>query len=64
DVVLADPPYGLGMAAALAEAWQAHPFAPVLSVEHRADDPMPAGGETRRYGDTAITFYRVPTSAS
>lgn len=64
DVVLADPPYGLGMATALAETWLARPFAPVLSVEHRVDDPMPAGGETRRYGDSAITFYRVSTPAS
>jgi 16S rRNA (guanine966-N2)-methyltransferase len=64
DVVLADPPYGLGMGEALAEAWLARPFAPVLAIEHRVDDPMPAGGDTRRYGETAITFYRVPTSAS
>lgn len=64
DVVVADPPYGLGMAAALAETWLAQPFAPVFSVEHRADEPMPAGGDTRRYGDSAITFYREPTPAS
>ena len=64
DIAFADPPYDLGMAAALAEQWQAVPFAPVLGVEHRAGEPMPAGGDTRRYGDTAITFYRVPTPAS
>jgi 16S rRNA (guanine966-N2)-methyltransferase len=61
DVVFADPPYDLGMAAALAEQWLAVPFAPLLGVEHRASEAMPPGGDTRRYGDSAITFYRVPT---
>jgi hypothetical protein len=28
-------------------------------VEHRAFEPMPEGGEKRKYGGTAITFYRV-----
>jgi hypothetical protein len=31
------------------------PFARILSVEHRADLVLP-GDDTRRYGDTAITF--------
>jgi len=31
----------------------------VLGVEHAARDAMPPGGDTRRYGDTAITFYRL-----
>lgn len=61
DVVFADPPYDLGMAAALAEQWLAVPYAALLGVEHRVTEPMPPGGDTRRYGDTAITFYRVPT---
>ena len=34
-------------------------FAPVLGVEHAARDAMPPGGDTRRYGDTAVTFYRL-----
>jgi 16S rRNA (guanine966-N2)-methyltransferase len=61
DVVFADPPYDLGIGATLAEQWHLTPFAAVLGVEHRASEAMPAGGDTRRYGDTAITFYRVPT---
>ncbi|MDX2182480.1 MAG: 16S rRNA (guanine(966)-N(2))-methyltransferase RsmD [Gemmatimonadaceae bacterium] len=64
DLALADPPYGLGMAATIAEQWRETPFAPLLAIEHRASDPMPVGGETRRYGDTAITFYRVPSPES
>jgi 16S rRNA (guanine966-N2)-methyltransferase len=58
DVVFADPPYSTGDAAKLAERWMATRFSTVLSVEHEAKTPMPAGGETRKYGTTAITFYR------
>ena len=59
DVAFADPPYDLGMAASVAEHWLAVPFADVLGVEHRAFETMPDCGDRRRYGGTAITFYRV-----
>lgn len=59
DIAFADPPYGLGLAARVAERWLEVPFAGILGVEHRIDDPVPAGGDTRRYGDTALTFYRT-----
>ena len=59
DVAFADPPYDLGLATAIAEAWLATPFADVLGVEHRIHEKLPAGGETRRYGGTGITIYRV-----
>lgn len=58
DVVFADPPYAAGEAARLAERWIESPFSRVLSIEHAAKAPMPEGGETRKYGSTAITFYR------
>lgn len=58
DVAFADPPYDLGLAAQVAEHWLVTPFADLLGVEHRAIEKMPAGGDTRRYGDTAITFYQ------
>jgi 16S rRNA (guanine966-N2)-methyltransferase len=58
DVAFADPPYALGEAAKLAERWLLAPFSRILSVEHAAKDAMPEGGVTRRYGTTAITFYR------
>jgi 16S rRNA (guanine966-N2)-methyltransferase len=60
DVAFADPPYDLGLAAKVAERWLAVPFAGLLGVEHRAFEPMPKGGEKRKYGGTAITFYREP----
>lgn len=59
DIAFADPPYRLGMAAAVAARWQRVPFAPVIGIEHAAKEEMPDGGDTRRYGDTAITFYRT-----
>jgi 16S rRNA (guanine966-N2)-methyltransferase len=59
DVAFADPPYASGEAARLAEHWIKSPFSRVLSIEHAAKGAtMPEGGETRRYGSTAITFYR------
>jgi 16S rRNA (guanine966-N2)-methyltransferase len=58
DVAFADPPYRLGLAAEIASLWVAVPFAAVLGVEHGAHEEMPPGGEMRRYGSTAITFYR------
>jgi 16S rRNA (guanine966-N2)-methyltransferase len=57
DLAFADPPYGHGAAARLAELWHAMPFARLLGVEHRAGEAMPAGGDSRRYGGTVITFY-------
>jgi 16S rRNA (guanine966-N2)-methyltransferase len=58
DVAFADPPYDLGLAAKIAERWLEVPFADLLGVEHRAFEKLPPGGDMRRYGTTAITFYR------
>ena len=59
DIAFADPPYRQGMADAVATRWKTVPFARVLGIEHAARETMPDGGDTRRYGDTAITFYRT-----
>ena len=59
DVAFVDPPYRKGFAEAVIERWQQGAFAALLGVEHAATEAMPDGGDTRRYGDTAITFYRV-----
>ena len=58
DIVFADPPYVTGDAVRLAERWKEVPFSRVLSIEHSIKDAMPDGGDTRKYGSTAITFYR------
>jgi 16S rRNA (guanine966-N2)-methyltransferase len=55
DVAFADPPYAKGDAARLVELFRATPFARVFAIEHAADQFVP-GDDTRRYGDTAITF--------
>lgn len=62
DVAFADPPYDLGLATAVAQAWLAVPFADVIGIEHRADEVLPGDAERRRYGGTAITFYGMEQS--
>ena len=59
DLALADPPYTTDQAARLVSLFRQHPFARILSVEHRSDQELD-GGDTRRYGDTAITFFHAP----
>ncbi len=61
DVAFADPPYASGVAEALAAQWIARPFAAILGIEHAASITLPAIGETRSYGSTALTFFRVPS---
>jgi 16S rRNA (guanine966-N2)-methyltransferase len=59
DIAVADPPYTMDAAERLVALFRRHPFASILSVEHPADRALP-GDETRRYGDTALTFCRAP----
>jgi len=59
DVAFADPPYASDQASRLVELFRAAPFAKVFAIEHAADQPMP-GDDTRRYGDTAVTFVYAP----
>lgn len=59
DLALADPPFAGDSAIPLVEAWTARPFAKLLAVEHHPGKPIP-GGETRRWGDVAVTFLRAP----
>lgn len=58
DIVFADPPYRLGLAGRVVERWLVSRFASVLSVEHSTAEMLPPGGDSRVYGDTAVTFYR------
>lgn len=59
DVILADPPYTIDYAAQLVALFRRRPFGRILSVEHRSDISID-GDDTRRYGDTAITFCYAP----
>jgi 16S rRNA (guanine966-N2)-methyltransferase len=59
DLAFADPPYAHAAAERLVALFRRTPFARILSVEHRADQRVD-GDETRRYGDTALTFCRRP----
>ena len=55
DVAFADPPYADAAAARLSALVRAAPFARIFAVEHAAGTPV-EGDDSRRYGDTAITF--------
>lgn len=55
DLVLADPPWSDDLAAALVAQYRTRPVGKLLAVEHAAARPV-GDGETRRYGNTAITF--------
>ena len=59
DVAFADPPYAGDEAADLATLFRTSPFARVFSVEHAAGHVV-AREDTRRFGDTAITFLYPP----
>jgi 16S rRNA (guanine966-N2)-methyltransferase len=59
DLAFADPPYATDEAERLVTLFRATPFARALSIEHAADRALP-GDDTRRYGDTAITFVYAP----
>jgi 16S rRNA (guanine966-N2)-methyltransferase len=63
DVAFADPPYATDAAARLASLFRATPFARVFSIEH-ASDRLIEGGDTRRYGDTAVTFLQSSVASS
>jgi 16S rRNA (guanine966-N2)-methyltransferase len=61
DIAFADPPYANAndQTARLVAMFRLVPFARVFSIEHAADAPIP-GDDTRRYGDTAVTFIYAP----
>ena len=59
DMAFADPPYASEQAPLLVAIFRMTPFARTFSIEHPADHPIP-GDDTRRYGDTAITFIYAP----
>jgi 16S rRNA (guanine966-N2)-methyltransferase len=58
DLAFADPPYESGADVKLAEHWLNTPFSRVLAIEHSSRTTLPEGADRRKYGTTAITFYR------
>jgi 16S rRNA (guanine966-N2)-methyltransferase len=59
DVAFADPPYRKELATRVAERWRDVRFSRILAIEHAASEAIPGGGDTRRYGSTALTFFRA-----
>ena len=62
DIALADPPYGSRKADRIIEYWMQVRFARILCVEHAPDHKLPGRGQTRNFGDNAITFFRARSS--
>lgn len=65
-LAVADPPYSKGIAETLVTLWLQTPFATIFCLEHEAaltlpDSTAPVSPDRRRYGDTALTIYRLPT---
>lgn len=58
DVAFADPPYGGDDAAKLAALWLERPFAKLLGIEHDSRLALPGDPDARKYGTTAISFFR------
>ena len=59
DIAFADPPYGHDHGRELIRIFQSRPFAGILGIEHRSTDDI-GGDETRRYGDSSISFCYGP----
>lgn len=59
DLCFADPPYTRDDAGRLVALFRQTAFARILAVEHPARTALP-GDDTRRYGDTAVTFCYAP----
>ena len=65
DVVLADPPYRVGLAERLANLFRARPFAHILCLEHEPTLSLADPGEwSRTYGDTRLTFLLARETGS
>lgn len=69
DLALADPPYGGGLAVRLVRELEGRPFADLLCLEHdpesteRLEDVL-APVWHRRYGDSALSFFRPAKGAT
>jgi len=63
DVAFADPPYATDDVTRLVALFRATPFARLFSIEHSIDRIV-EGGDTRRYGDSAVTFLESPLPPS
>ena len=58
DVAFADPPYGGDDATRLAALWLERPFAKLLGIEHDSRVMLAGSSDVRKYGTTAISFFR------
>lgn len=58
DIAFADPPYKGDQAARLTALWLEKPFAKLLGVEHDSRTVLEGSSDVRKYGTTALSFFR------
>lgn len=59
DITFLDPPYGSRMLDRVLESWRANRFSRILAVEHAPTHELPAGVDSRRFAESALTIYRL-----
>ncbi|MDP1858989.1 MAG: RsmD family RNA methyltransferase [Gemmatimonadaceae bacterium] len=59
DITFLDPPYGSRMLDRVLESWRANRFSRILAVEHAPTHELPAGMDSRRFAESALTIYRL-----
>ena len=59
DITFVDPPYGSRMLDRVLESWRANRFSRILAVEHAPTHELPAGVDSRRFAESALTIYRL-----
>ena len=59
DITFLDPPYGSRMLDRVLESWSANRFSRILAVEHAPTHELPAGVDSRRFAESALTIYRL-----
>ena len=59
DITFLDPPYGSRMLDRVLESWRANRFSRILAVEHAPSHELPAGVDSRRFAESALTIYRL-----
>ncbi|MGH7477834.1 MAG: RsmD family RNA methyltransferase, partial [Longimicrobiales bacterium] len=62
DIALADPPYASRQSDRLVRRWLERPFSLVLVIEHASEHALPGNPRVHRYGESALSLYRVSTS--
>jgi len=59
DIVFADPPYESRLLERVLRSWRERRVAPILAAEHASSRRLADGEVTKRFGDMAVTIFRL-----